>query len=389
MRRWLAVLLFAPLLHAAEPIEWKQLDDLPEPLGVAGPFVAAGERLLVGGGANFPVSPFTGGQKQWDDRIWAYQPGEGWSQAGTLPRPLGYGVSVQTPDGAVWAGGSNATEHFRDVWHVRFDGEARFDELPPLPSPCANAAGAFLNDVMYVAGCQASPTSTEALHAFWALDLAHVEQGWQVREPWPGPARILPVMAAQDGAVYLFSGAELLADADGKPTRRFLRDGYRYRPEEGWSAVQGPPQATVAAPSVAWGPAHIFVFGGDDGSNFFRNEALGDQHPGFPRATWAYHTITDTWTNLGDAPFGQVTTTAVVFGGDIVVPSGEDRPGHRSPQVWAGRPHDVEPRFAALDYVVLVLYLAGLVGIGFYVSRHESTTDDFFLAGASRGGRQG
>lgn len=382
--RWLVVSLAPALLFAAEPIQWRQAPTLPEQLGVAGPFAGVSQgSLVVAGGAHFPVSPFEGGEKRWIDRVWALDSEDGqWREAGALPRPLAYGVSVTTPDGMIWAGGSDADGHHADVWRARLvDGRLRFETLPPLPSATANAAGAFLDGVVYVIGGQESPSSTTALHAFWALDLANLDRGWQQLEPWPGPARILPVAAAQDGAVYLFSGAELLADANGAPTRRFLTDGHRYRPGEGWRPVAGPPQPMVAAPSIAWGPAHIFVFGGDDGSKFFQNAELTDDHPGFPRTLWAYHTVTDSWAQLGEAPFGHVTTTAVEWNGAIAVPSGEDRPGHRSPQVWLGRPSQAEARFSALDYAALALYLAGLVGIGFYFSKRESTTDDFFLAG--------
>ena len=382
--RWLAVVLLPAALSGADALEWRQAPDLAEPLGVAGPFVGvSGGALLVAGGAHFPVSPFQGGEKRWVDRIWALEAENGaWREAGALPRPLAYGVSVTTPDGIVWAGGSDSERHYPNAWRVRLvDGQARFEELPPLPRACANAAAALLDGVVYVAGCQETPASTEALQAFWALDLANVAQGWKELQPWPGPARILPAVAAQDGAVFLFSGAELLAGENGAATRRFLTDGYRYRPGEGWKPVTGPPAAVVAAPFIAWGPAHIFVFGGDDGSKFFRNEELGDSHPGFPRTAWSYHTITDAWADLGQAPFGNVTTTAVEWNGAIAIPSGEDRPGHRSPRVWLGAPAQAEARFSSLDYAALALYLAGLVGIGFYFAKREGTTDDFFLAG--------
>jgi SSS family transporter len=384
LTRWI-VLLFAPvLLQGADPIEWSQLPDLPEPLGVAGPFVGVSDgALIVAGGAQFETSPFQGGVKRWVDRVWALDEPQGaWRDAGSLPRALGYGVSVTTPDGMIWAGGSDAQRHYADVWRVRIsDGHVRFETLPPLPAPRANAAGAVLNGVLFVAGGQESPSSTQASHNFWALDLARVSGGWQELQPWPGPARILPVVAAQDGAVYVFSGAELLADANGAATRRFLTDGYRYRPGEGWDKVAGPPEPVVAAPSLGWGAAHVFVLGGDDGSQFFRNEELGDNHPGFPRATRAYHTITDSWAQFSNAPFGHVATTAVEWRGAIAVPSGEDRPGHRSPAVFLGAPVQAQARFSALDYGVLAVYLAALVAIGFYVSKRESTTDEFFLAG--------
>ncbi len=372
------------MAFGAEPVVWTSAPALPEPLGVAGPFAGVSEgSLIVAGGAHFEVSPFQGGTKRWVDRAWALDgPSGGWRDVGTLRRPLAYGVSATTQEGIIFAGGSDAERHYAEVWRVRLEGDKlTLEELPPLPRPNANAAGAVLDGVLYVAGGQPSPSASEALHAFWALDLAAVEQGWRELEPWPGPERILPAVVAQDGAVYLFSGAELAVDAAGATTRRFLSDGYRFRPGEGWKQVSGPPRPAVAAPGIAWGPAHVFVFGGDDGSSFFRNDELGDDHPGFPRDVLAYHTITDSWARLPEAPFGHVTTTALEWNGAIAIPSGEDRPGHRSPAVWLGEPAAAEARFSTLDYAALALYLAGLVGIGFYFSKREGTTDDFFLAG--------
>ncbi|MFI4910920.1 MAG: sodium:solute symporter [Sedimentisphaeraceae bacterium JB056] len=40
-----------------------------------------------------------------------------------------------------------------------------------------------------------------------------------------------------------------------------------------------------------------------------------------------------------------------------------------------------KPNFGLLNYTVLGVYLAILVGMGFYFSKHEKSTDDFFLAG--------
>src|SRR5690606_29197863 len=155
-------------------------------------------------------------------------------------------------------------------------------------APCANLGAARLGDAVYVVCGQAAPSSTRAENRFWTARLADLVNPvtlpvWRALEPWPGPARILPVVAAQDGALYLFSGAELVPDG-----RRFLSDGYRYKPDTGWSVVTGPPTPMVAAPAIARGPAHILAFSGDDGSRFAQNDALGDSHPGFPRSVWAY-----------------------------------------------------------------------------------------------------
>src|SRR5204862_492855 len=81
--------------------------------------------------------------------------------------------------------------------------------LPPLPLPCANACGAVVGRTVYIAGGIETPTATEALHTFWALDLDAQKPIWRELDPWPGPARMLGVAGALDDSFYLFSGAAL------------------------------------------------------------------------------------------------------------------------------------------------------------------------------------
>jgi hypothetical protein len=52
-------------------LNWNALPDLPDSVGVAGPFVGiSDDALIVAGGANFPDSPpWQGGQKIWYDEI--------------------------------------------------------------------------------------------------------------------------------------------------------------------------------------------------------------------------------------------------------------------------------------------------------------------------------
>ena len=52
-------------------------------------------------------------------------------------------------------------------------------------------------------------------------------------------------------------------------------------------------------------------------------------------ATKAYNTITNTWKIVGEVPVGHVTTTMVDWRARFVMPSGEIRPGKRSPAVWS------------------------------------------------------
>jgi len=246
---------------------------------------------------------------------------------------LAYGGSVTTPDGVITLGGSDAERHYAEVcrWQIGTGERPRIErtDLPPLPIPLAMAGAAQLGQRLYVAGGQRSPTAPRAERRLWSLELTRPEAGWTEHEPWPGPGRILPVLVAQGDALYLLSGAELVEASDGTPVRDYLRDGYRYRPLEGWRRIADLPRPTVAAPAVAMGQSHLLVFGGDDGSLAPRVRELGERHPGFSREVLAYHTITDTWVKAGEIPHGVVTTAAVPWEGRFVIPGGEDRPGHR------------------------------------------------------------
>ncbi|MBM4035455.1 MAG: sodium/solute symporter, partial [Planctomycetes bacterium] len=343
----------------------------------------SGGALVVAGGANFPTPLFQGGKKVWVDTVFALEPGgKKWKGQGRLPRPLAYGASITWKDELVCIGGCDAERHYAETFVL--GGSA----LPNLPKPCAMMGAALVGDTVYVAGGLETPTATEAMKNFWALDLSAPkwEWEWQELEPWPGPGRILPVVVAQsDGyetQVYVISGAELFAGPDGKPARRYLTDGWAYSPKaKTWRRVADVPRAVVAAPAIEWGQAHILVFGGDDGKNAARMQELKEKHPGFSRDILGYHTITNTWAKLGEMPLGQVTTTAVRWQGGIVIPSGEIRPGTRTPKVFFAKPVEARAHFGWLDYAVLAAYLVALVIIGLYIAPREKTTDDFFLAG--------
>ncbi|MCX8037171.1 MAG: sodium/solute symporter [Candidatus Sumerlaeia bacterium] len=358
---------------------------MPNALGVAGAFAGlTGDALAVGGGANFPEKPpWEGGAKVWHDIVYVLEKPDGqWKVAGRLPRPLGYGVSITTKDGLVCIGGSDAQRHYADVFLLRWErGALTTAPLPSLPKPCANFCGALLGNTIYVAGGTEAPDSTTALKTFWALDLGATPPQWRELEPWPGPARMLAVAAVQDKAFFLLSGAELTADAQGKPVRRYLRDAYHWQPASGWRRIADLPCPVVGAPSPAapLGQSSFLILGGDDGSNVgFQPPAA---HPGFSKVILAYHTITDTWKTAGEAPMAHVTTPLVRWGADFAIPSGEVRPGVRSPAVWAFQATVKKAAFGWLNYTVLFAYLLAMVGIGVACSKRNKSTNDFFRGG--------
>jgi arylsulfatase A-like enzyme len=291
--------------------------------------------LLVVGGSYFKTSIFEGGQKLWLDTILALEPnGEAWKLAGRLDHPLGYGAAVSFDDGMIVVGGSDGARHYADVWRLRWkNGRLEKTALPALPQPLANMGAAVIGRTIFVAGGQIAPASTEAAKTLFALDLGAREPKWKTLDPIPGSARILPVVVSQGGALFVVSGAELLPGADGKVSRRYLNDGWRYTPgadNHSWRRIAEVPQPVVAAPAIDDGSSRILVFGGDDGANAHRVFELKDNHPGFSRDILAYDTATDKWSKEGELPVSLVTTSAVKRQGAVVIPGGEDRPGHRS-----------------------------------------------------------
>jgi len=332
----------AKLLASDVGLDWRQLPPIPDSIGVAGPFAGvSGDALIVAGGANFPDKmPWEGGRKVWHDSAFVLDKTNGaWRGAFKLPRPLGYGVSVTTPDGVLCIGGSDATQHVRDVFLLSWrKGELRHRPLAPLPESLANSCGAVVGHTVYVAGGTATPDATNALKNFWSLDLRKRRAEWKRLAPWPGPARMLSVAAALGDSFYVAGGTDLCPDANGRPVRTYLKDVYRFTPGVGWRRVADMPNPIVAAPTPA--PAtsatQFLIIGGDDGS--LANFEPKSQHPGFPKRVLCYDAGQDAWSVVGETPASRATLPVALWNGLFVIPSGEAKPGVRSPEVWAVLP---------------------------------------------------
>ena len=410
--------------HSASPaLEWTELPEVPPAVGeqvqagLAGPFSGVhNDALIIAGGANFPEAlPWEGGTKVYWDDIYVLEKNESGEYKWLvitdtqLPSPLAYGVSVNTAEGVLCIGGANENEVSDKVFLLQWDKVSKkitIKSLAAMPVPLAFMGGAKVNNTVYVAGGQESLTGP-ATKNFYALDLS--DYRWKSLDSWPGPARIVPVAAAQsDGNIecfFLFSGRN-----PGEKTD-ILSDAYRYNPVENkWfelspvSTGDGTPLPVMAGTAVASGANHILIFGGDNGGLFSQLEALDRKinqatdtlarndaekeklkilldHPGFSRNVLAYHTLTDSWNKTRELPFeSQVTTQALRWGNAIVIPSGEVKPGRRTPKVWMGE-RQVNTAFGWLNYAVIAAYLIILVGLGVYFSRNENSTDDYFKAG--------
>ena len=372
-------------------LDWRRLPDLPDELGVAGPFVGIhSDALIVAGGANFP-RPVWENDKVWHDRVHVLTKAGAdyaWKDGGTLPRPIAYGAAVSTPDGIVCMGGNDAEEIFKEVFVIRWNADTQKVtrvEYPELPRPCAYGQATLLDNVIYLAGGQGGNDLNSAMRNFWALDLSKKDMpaafAWQELDAWPGESRAFNITVHQhngyDDCIYVMSGRRQAGD-----NIQFLKDVWEFTPKTGnWRRRTDLPRCVTAGAGIGFGQSHIFVLGGADGSLFLRTDELKDQHPGFPKEALAYHTITDTWTSAGPIPQNHVTTIPVLWDNRIIIASGEVRPRVRSTSVWSVTPVSQQRGFGALDYCVLFGYLLAMVGIGVYFTNKNKNTDDYFRGG--------
>ncbi len=340
MSKLLLTIGWVTAVSAIQATEWTRLPSLPNSRGVAGSFAGVSNgALIVAGGTNFPNKPpEEGGVKVWYDDVYVLErPTAEWRAVGKLPRPLGYGISATFENCVVCVGGSDKNRHYADAFRLEWkNGGISTSVLPSLPRPIANACGGMVGSKLLIAGGIEGPDSTHALTSVWCLDLSADEPKWTTVDSLPGSGRILPVAAANEKTFWVFGGAELVAGVDGKAHRHYLRDAYRYDIGSGWKRIADATHAIVAAPSPApYDQRGIYILGGDDGTQLNVSAA---QHQGFSKMMLRYDPRVNECSEAGELPAPRVTAPCVRWNKSWIVPSGEERPGIRSAEVWSWTP---------------------------------------------------
>lgn len=291
--------------------------------GLAGVFAGyASDHYVVAGGANFADKPLAeGGAKQWWSDIYVHD-GRQWKvYKNALPYPVGYGYSVELPDGLLCIGGCNKDECSDLVYMIRIrkDGTPSVKNLPSLPYPLANMAGGMIDRKVYLAGGIRSTEESEATDTFLCLDTDTWE--WTEMEAWDGEPRAFAVSAVQNGCFYLFSGRNFI----GGTILEILYDGWKFDPAtKEWTKVEGyfPVMAGTAIPV---GTDKILFLGG-------RCET-GDDDNVIRILDTASGTMTEEPVSEVTLPVTCVTTCR---GSEFTIASGETAPGIRTPVLARG-----------------------------------------------------
>lgn len=408
---------------------WSELPELPPKLneeiqpGLAGTYISIyNDYLILAGGANFPDKlPWEGGKKVWYDDIFFVNLNnpQKWEQSENIKLPFSsaYGVTIEDPEGTIFIGGCNNKKCFDNVYQIKFDfktNSIKINELPKLPVPLAFMTGAIAGNKIFIAGGQESISNATATNNFFMLDLAEKnnlkEFKWKKLKSWNGAPRVLPLSAVQSNGTtdcfYLFSGRNI---SPNSPTE-LLYDVHRYNIKNNeWEKLQNIKiddslTCIMGGSAISAAANHIFMFSGADGKILKQLESFTEKinseknksgkeklveeklnilnnHRGFSKNILAYHTITDTWIKADELPnIAPVTTKVVKYEDNYIIPSGEIHPGVRTTKIIEGK-IEYKKGFGFLNYIVLIVYLGGLVYIGFYFLKREKSTDDFFKAG--------
>lgn len=335
-------------------------------LGVARPFYGVSNgALLLAGGSNFPDAPASeGGTKACRDEIYVRLPSGQWQTiARKLPNgAVAEGVSATTARGIVCVGGTDGRRDLAEAFLMAWDpaaGDVTFAPLPRLPKTIRMGVGAgWRTQVLIACGEQGGAPS----NGFWHLDLDRPDAGWTELPPLPGLPRSQPVGAialrgAQGPAFYVFGGGGAAHDG----TLAALTDGYSFDLAAGASGAWRPaaPVQPVGSPkpiSLLGGSACglgsvIICAGGFDKEVWdeavrelgrLRGEELAAYRRDYltrpvadyrwNRRLLVYDAAADVWASADEVPEARCgAAMAVLPGGVLIIASGEDKPGSRSP----------------------------------------------------------
>ena len=365
-------------------------------------------KLSTYGGCNFPDVPCAdGGHKVY--------------------YPKAYGASVQVPGGAVYLGGMDATASLSDCTFLSAtDGSST--PIASLPKPLDNFAATYHNGMLWVAGGQTNGVPNRDVYS---LPYPGNATTWALAATLPDECRLQPCVAVQNTAtgyaLFVFGGyqpktesQEALVHTDGvympiaalkkgnatlwkrtAPAVVNVNEDDNDNENEGShpEATHNPQLTThnsyhaiVGSTCATSGYSHVLFFGGVDHDIFLsaisgQQDSLYLRHQPewyrFRKDVLTYHTITDSWGLLpGDELLARAGAclTPEVGGKGWSYSGGELMPGVRSADVTHVEVTN-DKSFGWLNWTILVLYLVGMLLMGFYFMRKEKGADDFFKGG--------
>ena len=335
--------------------------------GFAGALVGCdNNQLIVAGGSNFEDNlPWRGGTKLYHDNIYVLTHLENgsylWIQLKQkLPFPMAYSALVPDGNGFISIGGEDLHGKLNQVFKFYMKGDSLcFKRFPALTFALSNSGAAKIGSKVYVAG---GLDAKNATNHFMSLDLSSTDMKWERLPDLPESLSHAVVVSQSDGTedcIFVIGGRNQTG-----VTSAFLSNIWKYSPSGKQWIKAGILQmrnqdkfGLSAGTGVAFGDRWIILIGGDKGNLFNKTEILNDKiskvpegmekekllkekdthlsnHPGFSKEILTFNTRTGELQKIGEVPGkSQVTTTAFWWNDEVIIPSGEIRPGVRTPLI--------------------------------------------------------
>ena len=349
-------------------IKWDIAGALPAPadhqksIGVAGAVIGMHAGFLfVAGGANFPDKmPWEGGIKRYHSEGYVFKRNTDGKfelyKTFRLPDAMGYSANCSTPFGVVAAGGENENGYSQKVFLIKWDAisdNTEISELLSLPFAVTNASVSCIGKKIYLAGGECGATVSDK---FLFLDLDKTNAGWQTLPSVPKPVSHA-VMAVQEEGIFLIGGRK--RNAGG--LSELYASNWRFDLKSNrWMKQKSLPYALSAGTGISFAN-DILLLGGDKGKTFSKTESLivdianakdenkkqeliqeknklQASHPGFSKEILLYNIKKNCWKKMGSMQMeAPVTTTAVLWNKEVIIPAGEIRAGVRTPRIIIGK----------------------------------------------------
>jgi SSS family transporter len=383
----LLFLLVSPVMGKTEKIaqwDWKAASGYPTSESLRGAYVGRIEgKIILAGGLRSDNDQ----EENYQSRIYTLKYSKenkySWRSADVnLPNKMAFGAAASTPLGMVILGGRDANGFLDDVFLLtNNEDKSGFEikKLPSLPISCSRMASCYWDGTVYVAG---GKNEDGALNDFWALrrkekNTSWTEAKWQSLKVWLGPARFDAMMQVQfngtEERLFLFGGQ----NASEKLSSVYSYDPLHIESKKSWRKVAEMPQFIGNPGHSVCGQSHILFWG----ENLQEYPSATLENIKSCNKIFAYHTITNSWASFGEIPEKFCCDNAIKLDESYFLLGQTPEEETYKPSSYEVIIPSAKSRFAIADYVMLIIYLISLAGIGFYFARRQKTTEDYFLGG--------
>jgi len=219
-------------------------------------------------------------------------------------------------------------------------GRLQLRALPALPASLRDVQLAEGDGNLYAVGVGADDAAR-----LYRLTVAAPQGGWTKMDAWPGAAGASSLVAQR---------GELFATARGSDADHL----WRWHRETGWTEMPALPSRLVGDAARAMGQAHLLY--------------VLESTPASSRRLMTFHVITKAWASV-PATLPADAGAFTPWGDGFAWSSGGDA---AALQLQSGK-----HLLSWLDWLVIVVYLAAMIGIGlyFYLREKRNSTENFFV----------